>query len=1119
MRGTPDEDELSSSTHKKNGATNRRVGKVQRMKRRFTQQATSSSGGTAKREIVVDGSVEDRKLQLKRSLTADATIERRVNDTNKLDLSEKENNNDEQPNHHTPTEWRRGAMVGTLETNRRVTLIRERFSSSRSIFGPDDDPIMAVSPMGRRGKLLTAREEIEFARLMDTEKTFNEAFLTVGGSGMDCRQTGKGSIFVMGDAKLGQTKVIQTRLNKAARIVQRFVRYSVAILSVHKAHFKYWKDEQADIERRRVEELEDVERMKAIQKHLFMIELEREYEETLEEELESKQKVLREYEQELATEKQEHDILAKLIRQTTLENCLLELQLKDPEQADKAGALQQRISIIQSQKDIYTLALDQYQDMRKALKKRIKLVIRETDLEQILLGIVKRYIKLITDLLKDKTDDPEIRAELKNIKKQLKEIKVQIMAKHNERMGWKTDDNNNNNNDSADAKANAEARAKEEAEKRRLEAEERRKQAIAERRRLDAAYERLQKEEEERQRAEFAKIRSQVEEKKRAKAEVERRRKEEEERQKAEEERRRKQEEEERQKAEEEGSQKSKAEQEGSLNLTDSMTALDVGGERRRLDAAYERLQKEEEERQRAEFAKIRSEVEEKKRAKAEAERRRKEEEERQKAEAGQEGSLNLTDSMTALDVGGDPTGSNDSNALGTQETDNEGSLVLSESLTGLRDASASSMDRNSSKGEVEAAPGAEDSELSLEDLMQDPTGSKKKSKKKKTKRGSSILESNSKLFSLTEEPSDSPSRRKTTKSKGKSKEGSSSTLFSLSEESDSNNDVSSGKTKKSKKASKRGSSLLESSSGALFAVIEDSNAPRGKTTTKPKRASQRASMLQSSSALFSLIEEPKASDDDEKPADSKWESMMESFVNHDSGDNGPSPLAKNRSTRRKPKKSSMMESSSALFFLIEEELEDDGTPGKKKTKKKTGRSSGMDQSAPDFGSRYGMDDSYADYGSSDGMDHSAPAHLSSGRRRNKKTGRRRMSSMDQSAPEHTRSRMVDESGSDDGSPDDMDRSAPAQLSSERRRNKKSGRRRRSSMDQSAPEHSHRRMADTDSDNGSPDDMDHSAPAHLSSGRRTNKKAGMRRMSTMDESVPELGRRKRDGRRRRMSID
>lgn len=95
------------------------------------------------------------------------------------------------------------------------------------------------------------------------------------------KRTGRGSIFVIADAKFSQTQVVQTKLEKSAIKLQVFFRRCLLILRQYRDDFQYLKDELEDIESRRVEELDDVQRYIEEEKEQFRMQLEEEYNEGL----------------------------------------------------------------------------------------------------------------------------------------------------------------------------------------------------------------------------------------------------------------------------------------------------------------------------------------------------------------------------------------------------------------------------------------------------------------------------------------------------------------------------------------------------------------------------------------------------------------------------------------------------------------------------------------------------------------------------------------------------------------------------------------------------------------------------------------------------------------------
>ncbi|CAB9527213.1 unknown protein [Seminavis robusta] len=83
-------------------------------------------------------------------------------------------------------------------------------SSEESDDDDDDDPLI-TQPKGRRRQY---------------DDGLDKSAVSLGGSSRR-RNTGRGSIFVIADEKFGMTKVVQSRLEKAAKKIQRFLRRSL----------------------------------------------------------------------------------------------------------------------------------------------------------------------------------------------------------------------------------------------------------------------------------------------------------------------------------------------------------------------------------------------------------------------------------------------------------------------------------------------------------------------------------------------------------------------------------------------------------------------------------------------------------------------------------------------------------------------------------------------------------------------------------------------------------------------------------------------------------------------------------------------------------------------------
>ena len=84
----------------------------------------------------------------------------------------------------------------------------------------------------------------------------------------------RGSIFVIADEKFANTRVVQVRLEKAAKKLQRFLRRSLLVLHHYNKERIYLQGELEDTEHRRKEELSDIRKWIQEEQDQFRLELE-----------------------------------------------------------------------------------------------------------------------------------------------------------------------------------------------------------------------------------------------------------------------------------------------------------------------------------------------------------------------------------------------------------------------------------------------------------------------------------------------------------------------------------------------------------------------------------------------------------------------------------------------------------------------------------------------------------------------------------------------------------------------------------------------------------------------------------------------------------------------------
>ena len=199
---------------------------------------------------------------------------------------------------------------------------------------------------------------VNFRTKAQQSMSFNMSFVQIGldepANSMDnsrarasspkpSKRAGRGSIFLIADEKFAQTKVVQSRLEKAAKKLQRFFRRCLLVLRQYSDEMEYLRSEFADIESRRVEELADVQTFLEEEKEQFRMEMEQEWNanKLAPEAWEAFQKETDDIKEEIVVVRLENEQLKKDCKELQHKNN--QLSIGDPEQEAEIRRLEKEV--------------------------------------------------------------------------------------------------------------------------------------------------------------------------------------------------------------------------------------------------------------------------------------------------------------------------------------------------------------------------------------------------------------------------------------------------------------------------------------------------------------------------------------------------------------------------------------------------------------------------------------------------------------------------------------------------------------------------------------------------------------------------------------------------------
>lgn len=261
----------------------------------------------------------------------------------------------------------------------------------------------------------TKPNQQKFLSKIPRKPSFSSSFGKIGQSSNSTRAgssigNARGSLLVLDDARLARTKVIQVRLDKSAHKIQRFFRYSLAILKAHREEVVYWQEEKADVHRRHQEELEDVSKYLEMEKQQAGIQLENELNNGVEAQMEEIAKEVGQVRQEIRETKDELESMIDSIRKLTLQNH--QMSKTDPVQADKLKDLQDKVTVLEESQQEW---VEQDSNLAKNVQnlQRKRNLFEEKAKERIAeRKVYEKYVETIIRIVKD---DPLLQLAVRRI--------------------------------------------------------------------------------------------------------------------------------------------------------------------------------------------------------------------------------------------------------------------------------------------------------------------------------------------------------------------------------------------------------------------------------------------------------------------------------------------------------------------------------------------------------------------------------------------------------------------------------------------------------------------------------------------------------------------------------
>jgi hypothetical protein len=242
--------------------------------------------------------------------------------------------------------------------------------------------------------------------------------------------TARGSLFVLADDKLARTKVVQSRLEKAAIVMQRFFRRCLVMLRQYSEERIYYIEEKKDIEHRRREELEDIQKWIKEECEEFKMELEQEYQDKMTpEEWEAYQQDAAKKRQEIAALKEQNERLKQDCKDIKRENA--QLAIVDPAKEQERVNLENQIKSLEQENEEWKAAAESFRKAVDDTQAKIDIMIENRKTKRAARKKMVATIAKIAALVEEKqaTADPKLVKKVNKLKDKREKKINKLMAK------------------------------------------------------------------------------------------------------------------------------------------------------------------------------------------------------------------------------------------------------------------------------------------------------------------------------------------------------------------------------------------------------------------------------------------------------------------------------------------------------------------------------------------------------------------------------------------------------------------------------------------------------------------------------------------------------------------
>jgi len=256
------------------------------------------------------------------------------------------------------------------------------------------------------------------------------------------RASGRGSIFVIADEKFAQTRVVQARLEKAARKIQRFLRQSMLVLAKYNKERIYLEGELEDTENRRREELSDVAAWIKEEQEQFKMEMEQKYhvDEIPQEQWDAYKKEEKDLKLQVLQLRTDNKEIKKLGRDLIHKNEQLELDINDKERESERGPLEQAVKKLENDIEDWERIQSRYQGYIEEVNAKIEILTERRKTKRGDRKKIEKCIKKIVQMLEKNVDEnPKLLAKVVKLKTK-REQKMQLLKEQTVSGLWVVED-------------------------------------------------------------------------------------------------------------------------------------------------------------------------------------------------------------------------------------------------------------------------------------------------------------------------------------------------------------------------------------------------------------------------------------------------------------------------------------------------------------------------------------------------------------------------------------------------------------------------------------------------------------------------------------------------------